>query len=612
MIDRRSSRDDLTRTWQESIAVKITAAVVYAIVLIACVVTAFSLRGIEQRLVHEYDDKADRLAYDIVVELQRRPAVSDDDVAERLSRKLGRFGFSAAMIIHGDRTIQIGNPEQNAGALERLIPVVRDDAGESSRTLRVTLYHVPLHGEVSSRRKTTFLITGAAALVFGFLLAWAINKFITGPIRTLVNATRAVTDGDLAIRLEPGQADEFGILSRFFNRMLDRIEQELTERRQAEALLRRSEEELGHILDSIHAGVILINIGGHEIVYVNSFAAAMIGLPKDKILGRICLNFVCPAEQGRCPIIDQEIVNNAERVLLRGNGKPLPILKSVGLVPYHGEEHIIESFIDISDINAIKKAERELRDANDEIQAFVYSASHDMRQPLVNIKGYSAELGRSLQEIQMILRRYADRIPVEDRERIRAIMSDDVRSSSEYIGLSVDRMSSLMDALLKLFHLGSRVFKPEPIDMQVMVRTVLDSLADQVRERRIMMTVEDMPDLVADRVSMAQIMSTLLDNAVKYIVYGRPATVVVSGERVHGEAIFHVRDNGRGMSQEDIPKAFDIFKRVGKQDVPGEGMGLAYTKTLVRRYGGRIWCESELGVGTTFSFAIPISAPLHE
>jgi signal transduction histidine kinase len=69
--------------------------------------------------------------------------------------------------------------------------------------------------------------------------------------------------------------------------------------------------------------------------------------------------------------------------------------------------------------------------------------------------------------------------------------------------------------------------------------------------------------------------------------------------------VIHIRDNGRGIAQEDIPKVFEIFKRVGTQDVTGEGMGLAYVKALVKRQGGRIWCESELGKGSTFSFTIP-------
>jgi signal transduction histidine kinase len=118
-------------------------------------------------------------------------------------------------------------------------------------------------------------------------------------------------------------------------------------------------------------------------------------------------------------------------------------------------------------------------------------------------------------------------------------------------------------------------------------------------------TVRDLPDLVADRTSMEQIFGNLLDNAVKYLEPGRPGSIAVSAERGDGEIVFHIRDNGRGIAKEDISKAFEIFRRVGRQDVPGEGMGLSYVKTLIRNLGGRIWCESEPGKGTTFSFTIP-------
>jgi PAS domain S-box-containing protein len=364
------------------------------------------------------------------------------------------------------------------------------------------------------------------------------------------------------------------------------------------------------MLDSIHTGVLLIHPGRHEIVYVNSFAADMIGATRAEIVGRTCHDFVCPAEKGTCPITDRhERVDNSERTLIRADGSRIPILKSVMPMQFDGEEHIIESFIDIS---AIKKTEQELREANDELQSFVYSASHDMRQPLVNIKGFTGELDRSLHELQSILMRSAGLLPDGDRDRISAIMSEDIQSSAGYIGLSVDRMSSLVDAILKLSHLGQRALKPESVDMQILVRTVLDSHAGQIRQQRIGVVVNDLPGVRADRLALEHIFSILLDNAVKYFVYARPGVVEISGELVNGDAVFHVHDNGRGMSPEDIPRAFGMFQRVGRQDVPGEGMGLAYVKTLVRRCGGRIWCESELGVGSTFSFTVPLGAALRE
>jgi signal transduction histidine kinase len=101
-----------------------------------------------------------------------------------------------------------------------------------------------------------------------------------------------------------------------------------------------------------------------------------------------------------------------------------------------------------------------------------------------------------------------------------------------------------------------------------------------------------------------QIVGNIMGNAVKYLDHGRPGEIEVTGEANGGETIFRIRDNGRGIAEDDMDKVFAPFRRAGKQDTPGEGMGLAYVQTLVRRHNGRIWCESELEKGTTFTFTI--------
>ena len=104
---------------------------------------------------------------------------------------------------------------------------------------------------------------------------------------------------------------------------------------------------------------------------------------------------------------------------------------------------------------------------------------------------------------------------------------------------------------------------------------------------------------------MEQIIGNILDNAVKYLDADRPGEIEITDERGRDVTTFHIRDNGRGIEKESMDKVFAPFRRAGKQDIPGEGMGLPYVQMLVRRHGGRIWCESELGVGTKFTFVIP-------
>jgi signal transduction histidine kinase len=113
-----------------------------------------------------------------------------------------------------------------------------------------------------------------------------------------------------------------------------------------------------------------------------------------------------------------------------------------------------------------------------------------------------------------------------------------------------------------------------------------------------------LPQVVADKTALEQIVGNILNNAINYLEPGRPGEIEIYGERNHRETTFHIRDNGRGIAAADMNKIFDLFRRAGRQDVPGEGMGLAYVRALVRRHGGQIWCDSELQVGTTFHFTI--------
>jgi signal transduction histidine kinase len=121
--------------------------------------------------------------------------------------------------------------------------------------------------------------------------------------------------------------------------------------------------------------------------------------------------------------------------------------------------------------------------------------------------------------------------------------------------------------------------------------------------------VEPLPVVHADRLALAQIFGNLLANAIAYLESSRPGEITITAEQHPGMTVFAVQDNGRGIAADDISHVFEPFRRVGQQDVPGEGMGLAYVRTLVRRHGGDITCQSTLGVGTTFSFTLAQTLP---
>jgi signal transduction histidine kinase len=245
-----------------------------------------------------------------------------------------------------------------------------------------------------------------------------------------------------------------------------------------------------------------------------------------------------------------------------------------------------------------------LRNSNEDLRHFIYSISHDLRSPLVNIKGFSEELARSLREIEPCFQKHLSLLAEAERKNIVPILDKDIPEALLFIGSSVSRMDSLINAILKLSRAGGRKLNPEPVCVSDMVRTILRSLAHQIESGLVCVTVGNLPDVVADSTALEQIFGNLIDNAVKYLQPGRSGVIDIFSEWKKDELVFFIRDNGRGMASEDIPRAFEIFRRLGRQDVPGEGMGLAYVKILVRLHGGNIWCESEPGAGSTFCFTL--------
>ena len=116
---------------------------------------------------------------------------------------------------------------------------------------------------------------------------------------------------------------------------------------------------------------------------------------------------------------------------------------------------------------------------------------------------------------------------------------------------------------------------------------------------------ENLPQLVNDRLALEQVFSNLLDNALKYLQPGRPGRIEIGVENAPHAVVIAVQDNGRGIAENDLERVFELFRRAGAQDRPGEGIGLAHVRALVRRLGGTIRLESEPDCGSTFTIALP-------
>lgn len=287
------------------------------------------------------------------------------------------------------------------------------------------------------------------------------------------------------------------------------------------------------------------------------------------------------------------------------------IFEAVPISNARGE--LVAAIETIQDITERKRAEdmsrriaANLKESNEEIRSFAYIVSHDLRAPLVNLKGFSGELNYALRELAPVFASGVAPLAEKERQKMEDLYQRDVPEALEFIDSSVNRMERLINAILKLSRLGRQDMKQERVVMEQVVASILKSMGHQLEQRRATLAIGTLPDIVADRTVMEQIMGNLLDNAVKYLEPGRPGRIEINAETSSDSITFHVRDNGRGIAEEEMGKVFEIFRRAGRQDIPGEGMGLAYAKTLVRRQGGSIRCASQLGEGTTFSFTIPM------
>ncbi|SFN75123.1 His Kinase A (phospho-acceptor) domain-containing protein [Bradyrhizobium sp. Rc3b] len=260
----------------------------------------------------------------------------------------------------------------------------------------------------------------------------------------------------------------------------------------------------------------------------------------------------------------------------------------------------------------------DLREANAEIQRFAYIVSHDLRSPLVNIMGFTSELeelsGDVFRRIGSLTHVPAGGPPLAPGapgeivlEGADKQLSEDFSEALGFIKTSIAKMDRLISAILNLTREGRREFQPVKIDTSELIEAIVSTLAHQAAEAQAEIHLEPLPDIVSDRLALEQIFSNLIDNAIKYLKRGVPGEIRIRGRTKLGYAIFEISDNGRGIDPKDHQRIFDLFRRAGTQDKPGQGIGLAHVRALVRRLGGTMSVSSELDAGSTFTITLPIA-----
>lgn len=251
----------------------------------------------------------------------------------------------------------------------------------------------------------------------------------------------------------------------------------------------------------------------------------------------------------------------------------------------------------VQDITDRKRIEHEREDLihdleakNQELEQFTYTVSHDLKAPIITIKGFLGFLGVDAR--------------AGDKKRIEA----DIQRINE----ATDRMNELLTDLLELSRIGRKMNAPEMISSESLVNEVIEIMNGRLRERRVEVIVKgDFPKVYGDRRRLLEVVQNLVDNAAKFIgEQSHPLIEIGQEGRVeNGYATFFVRDNGIGIAPEFHERIFGLFNRLNPR-IEGTGIGLALVKRIVEFHGGRVWIQSEAGSGATFYFTLPIAPPL--
>jgi len=247
----------------------------------------------------------------------------------------------------------------------------------------------------------------------------------------------------------------------------------------------------------------------------------------------------------------------------------------------------------------------ELQRANQEIQRFAYIVSHDLRSPLVNVMGFTAELDAARKTVAGHLDTIEAQAPELVEAPVRLAVREDLPEAIGFIRTSTQKMDRLINAILRLSREGRRTLAVEPVDLDGLVQSIIDSLQHRATDAGAEIRAEALPDIASDRLAIEQILSNLIENALKYLQPGRPGIIKVRGHAEHDRVFLEVTDNGRGVDPRDHERIFDLFRRSGMQDQPGEGIGLAHVRALAYRLGGLIEVRSELDRGATFRLSLP-------
>jgi PAS domain S-box-containing protein len=400
------------------------------------------------------------------------------------------------------------------------------------------------------------------------------------------------------------------------------------------AALGVSPERLAQILDIAEDAIITVTLD-REIVLFNRGAVKAFGYSPSEVIGKPLETLLPERYQPAHPAQVETFVKGpdvsrtmAHRRVVAGrrkDGTEFPAEVTISKLEHGGEtlltaivrdgtarkqyeDAILQMNQELEErvrLRTAELAERniQLAQKNEENEMFVYSVSHDLRSPLVNLEGFSDELLHGSRELAKLLKE--EEIPPGIRKRMDDVVQGEMVESIDFIRTAVSRLSRIIDALLRLSRAGRVEYQKQALDVAAIARRVVDALHATAAERKAEIVIGDLPPARGDQTAVEQVFANLIGNALNYLDPNRPGRIEVGSRTEKSGDVYFVKDNGLGIAPAYVSKLFQAFQRLHPEKAPGEGIGLAIVRRILERLGGKIWVESQPSDGTTFFFTLP-------
>ncbi|HYF36786.1 MAG TPA: PAS domain S-box protein, partial [Prosthecobacter sp.] len=379
--------------------------------------------------------------------------------------------------------------------------------------------------------------------------------------------------------------------------------QDVTARREAEETVHAAEIRFRTLVEQSIVGIYVVQ--NDRFVYVNPKMAETFGYTVEELTSLPLREFI--HEDDRTLVqenVRKRLAGNIDSIHytlrgLRKGGSVIDVEAHGARVEFNGEQAILGTLLDISDrkraeeeihkLNTeleerVRERTAQLEQVNRELESFSYSVSHDLRAPLRHIQGYVELLTAVLQ----------DNLPERGQRYLQTISDASVE------------MGQLIDDLLSFSRIGKVEIRQDRVPLQSLARSVVAGLATAAAGREVKWHLGPLPDVIGDAALVKQILTNLLENALKYS-RGREVAEIEAGVdgTEDGRAIIFVRDNGAGFNMQYAHKLFGVFQRLHRADeFEGTGIGLATVRRIVARHGGRTWAEGVVDGGACFYFTM--------